>query len=317
MKKIVFMLLTLIVSLAMFGTAVVAYANGAINVPGQAPATSTVPSQTQTPGAVTATPQPAEQPTQPTVQPTQAAVTPTSVPLKSILSSGDSNKPEIALTIDDGPSPTYTQQFLSILQQYGIHATFFVVGENVQNYPDLVRQEVADGHLVGNHTWDHPDLTTLSGNAVRTEISSTSDIVQQTTGIEPTFFRPPYGAINYGIQTQASQLGLTSTTWNVDPQDWSTPGTQIIINRVLNQVANGSIILMHDGGGDRSQSVAALKVIIPTLQQRGYQFVTVQQMANELQQNTVTTNFIAASINLPALVTDMDLNIKALLIMTF
>jgi len=288
MKKIAIMLLTLIISLTLFGTAVVAYANGTI----------TLPSQTQ----VTVTPQP-------TVQPTQPDVTPTSVPLKPILSEGDSTKPEIALTIDDGPHPTYTPQVLSILQQYGVHATFFVVGENVQRYPSLVQQELAAGHLVGNHSWDHPDLTTLSADAIHKEISETSDILQQTTGVQPAFFRPPYGAINDEVQAQASQLGLTSTTWSVDPKDWQTPGTQVIINRVLNQVENGSIILMHDGGDNRSESVAALETIIPTLQQRGYQFVTIQQMANELQQTNspAATNFITASINLPALVADIAL----------
>ncbi len=254
MKKIAFMLITLIMSLGMFGTVIVVYANRAATI------------TTRTQATISAT----DQPTQPTV-------TPTSVPLQ------DGNTPEIALTIDDGPSP-YTSQMLSVLRQYGIHATFFVVGQNVQNYPDLVQQELADGHLIGNHTWDHADLTKLSANAVRKEISDTSAILQQTAGFQPTFFRPPYGAITNSIQAQAYSLGLTSTLWSVDPQDWTTPGTQVIINRVLSEVQNGAVILMHDGGGNRSQSIAALKTIIPTLQQRGYHFVTVQQLANDATQ---------------------------------
>jgi len=301
MKKIAFMLITLIMSLSLFGTAVVVYANSSIITPGRTQVT------------VTPTTAPTEQLT---AQPTQPAVTPTSVALKPQFSEGDGSRPEIALTIDDGPSP-YTWQMLSVLRQYGIHATFFVVGQNVQNYPDLVQQELADGHLVGNHTWDHADLTRLSANAIRREISKTSAFLQQTAGFQPTFFRPPYGAINNEVQAQASSLGLTSTLWSVDPQDWTTPGTQIIIKRVLNQVQNGSIILMHDGGGDRSQSIAALQTIIPTLLQRGYHFVTVQQLANDAGQTNTTTNFIAASINLPALIADIDLNVKALLIMLF
>ena len=301
MEKIAFMLITLIMSLGMFGTVIVVYANSAATITDRAQVTVT----------------PTDQPTQqPTAQPTQPTVTPTSVPLQSIFSEGDGNKPEIALTIDDGPSP-YTSQMLSVLRQYGIHATFFVVGQNVQNYPDLVQQELADGHLIGNHTWDHADLTKLSANAVRKEISDTSAILQQTAGFQPTFFRPPYGAITNSIQAQAYSLGLTSTLWSVDPQDWTTPGTQVIINRVLSEVQNGSVILMHDGGGNRSQSIAALKTIIPTLQQRGYHFVTVQQLANDATQTNTTTNFIAASINLPALITDIDSDLKALLITLF
>jgi peptidoglycan-N-acetylglucosamine deacetylase len=160
-------------------------------------------------------------------------------------------------------------------------------------------------------------LTKLSANAMRTEISNTSALLQQTAGFQPTFFRPPYGAINDEVQAQASSLGLTSTLWSVDPQDWTTPGTQVIINSVLNQVQNGSIILMHDGGGDRSQSIAALQTIIPTLRQRGYHFVTVQQLANDAGQTTTTTttDLIAASINLPTLIADIDSNVKVLLIM--
>src|SRR6266568_4865083 len=250
MKKIAFMLITLIMSLGMFGTVIVVYANSAATI------------TTRTQATISATDQPTQQPTQPTV-------TPTSVPLKPIFSEGDGSRPDIALTIDDGPSP-YTSQMLSVLRQYGIHATFFVVGQNVQNYPDLVQQELADA-----------DLTKLSANAVRKEISDTSAILQQTAGFQPTFFRPPYGAITNSIQAQAYSLGLTSTLWSVDPQDWTTPGTQVIINRVLSEVQNGAVILMHDGGGNRSQSIAALKTIIPTLQQRGYHFVTVQQLAND------------------------------------
>lgn len=205
----------------------------------------------------------------------------------SIISRGNPNLPDLALTFDDGPNPPYTSNILAILRQFGIEATFFCIGRQVAAYPDLVRQEEAAGHTIGNHTWSHPSLPALSAPQILAQLTMTSDIVQKTIGVRPRFFRPPYGALNAQVLAQVDQLGLTTVLWSDDPQDWSRPGTNVIISRVLSQVSNGAIILMHDGGGDRSQTVAALPTIIETLHQRGFRFATIPQLVADLATSSV------------------------------
>lgn len=198
------------------------------------------------------------------------------------LYSGNPQLPEIALTFDDGPRSPYTSQILSILKSYGIQATFFVIGSEAANNPNLVLQESQQGHVVGNHTWSHPNLTTLSADQVRTELQRASSEIVSITGKSPIIFRPPGGNFNDQTQAIAASLGLSTILWSVDPRDWSMPGTDAIIQNVLSSTKNGSIILMHDGGGDRSQTVAALPTIITTLQQRGFHFVTIPRMIQNL-----------------------------------
>ncbi|HEY3991684.1 MAG TPA: polysaccharide deacetylase family protein, partial [Ktedonobacteraceae bacterium] len=172
----------------------------------------------------------------------------------------------VALTFDDGPQPVFTPQVLNVLQRYGVPATFFCIGSQVQEYPEIVRHIFEEGNVVGNHTWNHPDLTTLSPDAIRWQLRSTSAIIQQTTGVAPTLFRPPYGATNTMVGSIATQLGLVQTEWTVDTVDWQRPGVPTLVSTVLGEVHSGSIILMHDGGGDRSQTVQALPQIIQGLQ---------------------------------------------------
>src|SRR5258708_14395858 len=166
MKKIALLLLILIVGLTAFGTAVITYANN------------------KDIGVISERPMPS--PTAKTAQTTtpHTQVTPTGTPkLKPLISQGSSAKPKIALTFDDGPNPTYTPQILSVLHQYGVSATFFVIGEQVQGYPDLVRQEHAAGHIIGNRTWNKPNLTTLTADDIYTQLSNTSDAIKQATGV--------------------------------------------------------------------------------------------------------------------------------------
>lgn len=254
------------------------------------PAVSVSPTPTSSPAptatrASTPTPTPTAKPIPtPTRTPTP---TPTPLPpppgvLGYPLYSGNPHSPEIALTFDDGPNPSYTNQILALLKQYDVKATFFVIGSEAAAYPTLVRQEYQQGHVVGNHTWTHPNLTTLSPAAVRNELQSTLGEIEADTGALPTVFRPPGGNFTSTVQSIAASLGLSTILWNVDPRDWSRPGTDVIIQRVLDTVHNGSIILMHDGGGDRSQTVAALPTIITTLEQRGFQFVTIPRMIQDL-----------------------------------
>lgn len=259
MKRIFLMLLVLVVGMIAFGSVIVVYAH--------------------TPHVATVMPTPTSLPLNNWVD-RQATVEPQI--RSSVISQGNADLLEVALTFDDGPSPLFTPQILAILQKYNVHATFFTVGENVQNYPDLVQQEQSAGNVVANHSWNHPDLTTLANTDIQTQLSNTSNVIQQAAGTPPTFFRPPYGAIDGKVLAQAKALGLTPVLWSVDTEDWQLPGSPAIVNTALSQTANGSIVLMHDSGGNRSQTVAALPMIIEGLQQRGYQLVTIQQLYNHM-----------------------------------
>jgi peptidoglycan-N-acetylglucosamine deacetylase len=194
---------------------------------------------------------------------------------------GNTQLPEIALTFDDGPNPTYTPQVLAILQQYKIKATFFCVGNLAQAYPSLVKQEYDAGHIVGNHTWGHPNMPSLSIASIIWQLTAAGDAIQHATGVRPNLFRPPYGAVDNDVLTYANYFGLTVIQWNVDPRDWSRPGVNVIYARVLAQASAGSIILLHDGGGDRSQTVAALPMIIEWFQKHGLHFVTIPRLVHD------------------------------------
>lgn len=185
------------------------------------------------------------------------------------------HSPDVALTFDDGPQPTFTPQVLNVLQLYHVQATFFCIGSQVRKYPGIVRQTYQDGDVVGNHTWSHPNLTRLSPDEIRSQIRSASTAIQQTTGRAPTLFRPPYDATNATVGRIAAQLGLVQTEWTIDTRDWQRPGVAAIVSTVLNSARNGSIIILHDGGGDRSQTVQALPLIIKGLRQRGFTFIAL------------------------------------------
>lgn len=259
--------------------------------PTPTPIVAVSPTSTSSP-VPTPTEKPAPTPTQEPTPPETPTPMPTPPPgvLGYPLYSGNPSLPEIALTFDDGPNPPYTGQILALLQQYHVKATFFVIGSQAAAYPSLVELEYQQGNVVGNHTWTHPNLTVLSPAAIRNELQSTSSEIEAITGKLPVVFRPPGGNFNNTVQSIAASLGLSTILWNVDPRDWSRPGTGVIIQRVLSAVHNGSIILMHDGGGDRSQTVAAFSTILPTLEQRGFQFVTVPRMIQDLaSQGTAPT----------------------------
>lgn len=191
---------------------------------------------------------------------------------------GNPALPEVALTFDDGPNPVYTPQVLAILKKYHVKATFFDIGRLVKAYPELTREEVTDGHIVGNHSWTHPDLSTLTPNAIKAQLQQTSDKIEQVTGVRPTFMRPPYGNISPRVLTVINDLALTIVFWSDEARDWTLPGSSLIVARVLNLDSNGAIILLHDGGGNRMQTVMALPSIIEQLHARGYTFVTMDQI---------------------------------------
>jgi peptidoglycan/xylan/chitin deacetylase (PgdA/CDA1 family) len=181
---------------------------------------------------------------------------------------------QIALTIDDGPAPDWTQRILDLLERYAVTATFCVVGRNVVASPQLARMAAERGHLLANHTWDHADLARASTTRIRDEIDRTQAAVHEATGQTPTFFRAPYGAWSRSITDSCAQRGLRPLGWSVDPQDWARPSVPVLVSRLLHDITPGSIVLEHDGGGDRSQTLAALSVVLPRLIGEGYHFVT-------------------------------------------
>ncbi len=243
---------------------------------------------------ITPSPSPAPTPTftpEPTATPRPSPITPFPATLTQQLAimqtkgrfffHGNTRLPEIALTFDDGPNPPYTTQILAVLRHYGVKATFFCVGTQVVRYPNIVKQEYAEGHVIGNHTWGHPNMSYLSIPSIIWQLTTAGDAIQNATGVRPTLFRPPYGAISSNVLTYANYFALTVIQWNVDPRDWSMPGVNTIYARVLAQASAGSIILLHDGGGDRSETVAALPMIIEWFQKHNFQFVTVPRLIRD------------------------------------
>lgn len=202
---------------------------------------------------------------------------PTDLPTKPISFVRTPRLPNgMALTIDDGPSPQWTPRVLDLLARYHVHATFCLIGEQVREYPELVRRIVEEGHTLCDHTWDHDELLPQkSAGTVEGEIRSAYDaIVEASGGVKPTYYRAPGGNWSPEMIEDARDLGMVCLNWSVDPVDWSRPGTDKIVSVVLKNTAPGDVVLMHDGGGDRSQSLDALDVILPTLLDRGYSFVT-------------------------------------------
>ncbi|MFJ4184879.1 polysaccharide deacetylase family protein [Kitasatospora sp. NPDC089509] len=197
------------------------------------------------------------------------------VPADPAEAAGSRGGKVVYLTFDDGPSPVYTPQILSILNRYGVHATFFELGENVAAHPSLTAQVARQGHSVQNHSWSHPDLRRLSGSSFDSQVGGTDRAIRAQTGRTPKCLRPPYGAVNGAVRSRAAALGKQVVLWSVDPADWSRPGTAAIRSRVLGNVRPGSVILLHDGGGNRSQTAAALPAILSTLKARGYSFATL------------------------------------------
>jgi peptidoglycan/xylan/chitin deacetylase (PgdA/CDA1 family) len=178
----------------------------------------------------------------------------------------------IALTIDDGPSPVYTPEVLRVLEKYGVRATFSMVGQNVTYYPAVARDVVQAGHTIINHTWNHANLPSLKATQQRTEITRATDAIHAATGVRPRMFRAPYGAWSRQVLSYCATEKLIPLDWSVDPQDWARPGVSKIVSTIMKTTKSGSIILEHDGGGDRSQTVAALKIALPRLLDEGYRF---------------------------------------------
>jgi peptidoglycan-N-acetylglucosamine deacetylase len=179
----------------------------------------------------------------------------------------------IALTVDDGPHPEWTPQVLALLARYDIRATFCMIGQNAAAYPDLVARVIDGGHHIANHTFTHPlDLTVLTPAQISTEIERATEAIVAGGGIRPRLFRSPGGSWSLPVISACTAAGMRPLDWSVDPRDWSRPGVQHIVDTILTKTHPGSIILDHDGGGNREQTVEALSIALPRLLDAGYHF---------------------------------------------
>jgi len=187
----------------------------------------------------------------------------------------------VALTFDDGPDNVYTPQILQILAKERIHATFFVLGEQVERYPNMLRRIARGGHLIGNHTYDHRDLTGLSPQALRWEIGRAQVDITRTIGHSTHWFRAPYGNVDSQVIRTVGRMGYQAINWTVDSRDWRSLPKRQIERNILSAVFPGAIILQHCSGNSKevlTGTVQALPVIIHTLRRKGYEFVTVAQL---------------------------------------
>jgi peptidoglycan-N-acetylglucosamine deacetylase len=195
------------------------------------------------------------------------------------------DKKVIALTFDDGPWPEGTPKILDILKRNNIKGTFFVVGQMLKRYPELGRQIVADGHIIGNHTWHHW-YHHFSPQAAAFEIETTSDLIYKTTGVKTTLFRPPGGMMHNGLVNYAKNKNYTNVMWSADSIDYSRPAVPRLVKNVMRNSEPGGIVLMHDGGGNRTRTIQALPQIISTFKKQGYRFVTVPELL-EMEENGI------------------------------
>jgi peptidoglycan-N-acetylglucosamine deacetylase len=207
--------------------------------------------------------------------------------------SGPADEKVVALTYDDGPNPPYTDRILDVLRRERVHATFFVVGRAVDAYPQLALRESREGHAIGNHTWDHVHLIMLTRGGVRDSLQRTDAAIFRATGKHSQIMRPPFGARDWIVLSEVHRLGYTPIMWSMPlPQDWEDPPPSVIAHRVLSQVHDGSIIVLHDGNRgivcawssvpqqvcDREADIEATRLIVEALKRDGYRFVTIPEL---------------------------------------
>jgi peptidoglycan/xylan/chitin deacetylase (PgdA/CDA1 family) len=186
------------------------------------------------------------------------------------------SQPYIAITFDDGPHPNNTPRLLDMLRERNIKATFYVIGRNVDLYPNVLRRTVSEGHEIGNHTYTHPILSKLGDSAVREELTKCRDAVARAAGVQPRTMRPPYGAL---LQRQRewihAELNYPTIMWSVDPLDWKRPGPSVVTSRILAGTTPGAIVLAHDL---HAGTVDAMPATLDGLLNKGFKFVTVSQL---------------------------------------
>jgi peptidoglycan-N-acetylglucosamine deacetylase len=184
---------------------------------------------------------------------------------------GPRGRKRIAIGFDDGPSD-YTSGVLRVLRRFDSHATFFEIGQETSGRAEIMKKVLRQGNEIGNHSLHH-EAYPSSGS-----IHETDRLIRRATGFRPCDFRPPDGAVNSSLVARAHAQHLVTVDWDVDPRDWATPGTGAIASNVIHNAHNGSIVVMHDGGGNRSETIAALPGILSHFRHRGYRFVTVAEL---------------------------------------
>ena len=184
--------------------------------------------------------------------------------------------PYIAMSFDDGPSATLTPKLLDLLAARHIKATFFVIGENVMEHPEIVARAAREGHEIGNHSWSHPNLAKMSQESVRSQLQRTDDAIKNATGERPTLMRPPYGSITDREKHWIhDEFGYRIILWDVDPYDWKRPGPAVVRNRILKETRSGSIVLSHD---IHPGTIEAMPSTLDALEAKGFKFVTVSEL---------------------------------------
>lgn len=184
-------------------------------------------------------------------------------------------KKKIALTFDDGPHPEYTLQMLDLLKEKKVKATFFLLGQQVEKYPDIVKRMEAEGHLIGNHSYKHEQLSKLSSIQACSQVNKTNELIYAITGKYPEYLRPPFGDWKDKLDCEVNMIEVL---WDVDTRDWSSQNKEKIVKKVVTNVKEGDIILMHDSF---QSTVSATEEIIDILQKDGYEFVTVEELILE------------------------------------
>ena len=195
------------------------------------------------------------------------------------------NEKVIALTFDDGPWPEHTEGILNILKKNNVKATFFWIGEHLNEFPAIAPKVVADGHAIANHTWNH-HYHDVDKNTAAKELGSLEKLIYDLVGARTKIFRPPGGVLDNGLVSYAQNKSYVVTMWSSDAREASYPSVQGLINNVLSSASPGGIVLMHDGGGDRSTTVQALPTIIKELRRRGYTFVTLPKLLEMGEQDS-------------------------------
>ncbi|CAM3097267.1 polysaccharide deacetylase family protein [Paenibacillus lupini] len=191
----------------------------------------------------------------------------------------DTTNKVVAFTFDDGPNPTYTPQLLEIFAEAGGKATFYMIGEQMAAHPETARLVHEEGHEIGNHTYTHPNMTELSDEEILSELSRTEELIKQVTGSRAATMRLPYLAGDERVHALLVREGYPALgALNMDAKDWDMPGVQHILDHTRDTVRNGSVLIFHDGYGDRSQSVEAVRVLTKELTAKGYRLVTVSEL---------------------------------------
>ncbi len=198
---------------------------------------------------------------------------------KSVYSSHENESKKIAITFDDGPHPRYTPEILDILGQYGVHATFFLIGDNVKNYPEFLSRIQKDGHEIGNHTYLHENLQKTTAAEMKHQILKAEQLILELTDQRPKLLRPPGGLYNQQVCDTAAALDYKVILWTIDTMDWAHTPVEQIVQKVEENIKSGDIILCHDFiGGAQSPTPDALRQILPDLLKEGYEFVTVSEL---------------------------------------